>query len=289
MQLETVSHWSLGMLSPQVQEYSDFRNYLKDAYKFRKKQDSSFTHRFIVNNVQASSSGWFSDIINGRITLSHTYRLRLSDLLEHSETDKEYFHNLIEFNQAGSSEERTVFFKRLLLSKAPDAQIIIEYQFDFYRLWYVSAIRELLVEYNFDGQNFSTLGSLLIPCITTEEARYAFDILLQCNLIALKAGKYKPTNLSIKKAHGFTNFYWKLYMESMLKQSENAIHISKEIRDISAITVNLDTETFKEAQIIIAECRRKLLMLEQIERSSSRVYQCNIQLFPLSEEFHHDQ
>ncbi len=275
------------METPAIFEYTDFKLFLKDSYKYLKSCNKSFTHRYIISKVGASSSGWFSDILNGKISLSSMFRMRLAGLLKLNETEIEYFENLVNYEQASTFEEKKMFFERLMKAKLPDAKQLLEHQFDFYRIWYVSAIRELLLDYEFTGSSYKELGELIIPAISENEVKYAIKILLKNDLIVIKEGRYIPTFSHIKKSPGFAGFYWKVYMESMLGCSLKGLELPKDIRDISAVTCNFSRENFQEAQQLIAELRKKLLNLSENSRNK-RVYQCNIQLIPLSKEFCYD-
>lgn len=272
------------MVKPNIFDYSDYKSFLKDSYQYNKSLNRNFTHRFIIERVHASSSGWFSDLLKGRINLSSMYRLRLSELFELSEPEDEYFNNLVNYEQATSAEERSVFFKRIIQNKQPEAELVLQNQFDFYRFWYISAIREILLDYAFDGTDYAQLGKLLVPEITEREARFAVDLLLKCELIEFSDGRFQPTSQNIKKSTEFSSFYWKLYMDSMLSLSKNAIEYPKEKRDISAITINLSPANFVEAQILVADLRKKLLRLSEAD-DNNHTYQCNFQIFPLSNEF----
>lgn len=273
------------MEKPIIFDYFDFREFLKEMYTYRKKSDRKFTHRYIIDYVGASSSGWFSDIINDRITLTQMYRFKLSELFELTVIEDDYFSNLVNYAQSASFEEKKLFYERIIRSKTPESNMVLQHQFDFYRIWYISAIRELLLDYSFDGNNYQEIANLLTPQITADEAEYAVKVLLENKLIEKTPRGYEPTSNSIKKEVSFSNFYWKCFMQSAIGLSQQAIEYPKETRDISAVTFNISQTNFVEAQSLIADLRKKLLHLENSNDDTQKVYQCNIQLFPLSREF----
>lgn len=273
------------MQKPSIYNYFDYRCYLQDIFAFNKSINKKFTHRYIVGQIQASSSGWVSDLLKGRINITPMFKFRLAELLSLSSEEYTFFEDLIQYNQASTLEEKQVFFKRLVKSKTPEAKIVYQHQFDFYRIWYISALRELLIDYNFDGFDFAALASIFTPPITEDETRYAFKVLLESNLIIKVNNFYKPTSNNIKKDTSVSSFYWKSYMESFIKLSLDAIEKNKSERDISAVTLNFSTETFHEAQCEIAKLRKKLLAISEHSSNNNRTFQCNLQLFPLTMEF----
>lgn len=273
------------MFEPSIFDYFDYRKYFKDVFSFKKSQNKKFTHRYIVKQINASSSGWVSDLLKGRINISPMYRFRLAELLGLSTEESIFLEDLIQYDQSTSIEEKQVFFKRLIKNKKPESQMVFQHQFDFYRIWYIPALRELLLDYDFDGVDFERLSKLFRPAITEEEVRYAFKVLLDCGLIKKEGDYYIPTTNNIKKDPSVSVFYWKSYMESVLKLSLHAIEYDKTERDISGLTLNFSDETFLEAKAEISNLRQKLLSLSEHDDCTNKVYQCNLQLFPLTKDF----
>lgn len=269
---------------PVIFDYFDFRKFLKETQQYHKKDDRKFTHRHIIEYVGASSSGWFSDVINGRITLTPMFRFKLSELFSLSTLEDDYFSNLVNYEQAASYEEKKIFYERISRSKSTESKLILQHQFDFYRIWYISAIRELLLLSTFTDKDHKIIGNLLHPSISSEEVQFAIQVLLEHKLVKLTQDGYKPTSNTIKKEVSFSTFYWKTYMESFMGLSRKALDYPKESRDISAITVSLTETSYIEAISLIAELRKKILKLEECNTPHQKIYQCNIQLFPLSKE-----
>lgn len=274
---------------PVIFDYNDFKEYLKDAIKFKKTLDRKYTQRYIIDKLGASSTGYISDLLKGRINLSSTFTYRFSEILELDLKESEYFSNLVNYTQASTNEEKMVFYKRLIKEKEPESQIILQYQFDFYRMWYVSAIRELFLNSKVKVGNFQWIANNLVPPITLDEATYAVDLLLNCKLVVVKDGEYIATSQNIKKSTSFSGFYWKLYMESMLNLSMNALNFSKNLRDISALTLNLSKTEYDEIRQLLAEFRRKALQLSTLDKNDFKVYQINLQIFPLSQDIQNEE
>lgn len=274
---------------PVIFDYNDFKEYLKDAIKFKKTLDGKYTQRYIIDKLGASSTGYISDLLKGRINLSSTFTYRFSEILELDLKESEYFSNLVNYTQASTNEEKMVFYKRLIKEKEPESQIILQYQFDFYRMWYVSAIRELFLNSKVKVGNFQWIANNLVPPITLDEATYAVDLLLNCKLVVVKDGEYIATSQNIKKSTSFSGFYWKLYMESMLNLSMNALNFSKNLRDISALTLNLSKTEYDEIRQLLAEFRRKALQLSTLDKNDFKVYQINLQIFPLSQDIQNEE
>jgi uncharacterized protein (TIGR02147 family) len=57
---------------------------------------------------------------------------------------------------------------------------------------------------------------------------------------------------------------------------------NKEERDISSVTVSLSSETYQNACKEIKRLRQKLLSMSLNDKKGEKVYQCNVQFFPVA-------
>lgn len=75
-----------------------------------------------------------------------------------------------------------------------------------------------------------------------------------------------------------------VFLRTSLRLAEKALEdLPGEARDISCVTVSLSREAAEMIRWELAELRKKILSLAVADPSPERVYQCNMQLFPLSE------
>jgi uncharacterized protein (TIGR02147 family) len=74
-----------------------------------------------------------------------------------------------------------------------------------------------------------------------------------------------------------------LAQEETMRLALEALHrIPREQRNISTTTVTLSEKDLDEANEIIKECRTALLKLAESQKNPDRVYQINLQLFPVT-------
>lgn len=270
--------------TPSIYDYLNYRSFLKDYYIFRKSIEKNFSHRFIVSHTGATSSGWFSDIINNRINLTKNFTAPLCNLLKLKSREIEFFEYLVEYDQAGTFSEKNRYLERIISFKEINPSLIGKDQFDFYSKWYISAIRELLFFYDFDD-DIRSLARMLNPPIRITEAQEAIDVLISIGFIKKNGqGYYKPVMQTITKDSAFKTVHWANLITSMLKLAiESVNRHTTDKRDLSAVTINLSEESLITAKAEISALRKKLLSLSEHDQKQNTVYQCNIQLFPLSQ------
>jgi uncharacterized protein (TIGR02147 family) len=269
--------------APNIFEFTDFREYLKSRYQWEKSRDRKYSHRFIVEKVGASSTGWFSDLVNGRISLTGSFLAKLLALLGLHGNEEEFFRGLVAFAQAGSFEEKNRWLEKILAFKELKADLVGQERFEYYGKWYYAAIRELLFFHDFRG-DYAALGKKLDPPITPMQARKAIRLLEKLEFIEKEAdGKYRPKAAVVRKDSQFKSFHLVRFLKSNLELAAMALdRVDKEQRDISALTLALSAENFGKARAEIKALRKRLLAMSETNHPDDKVYQCNFQIFPLT-------
>jgi uncharacterized protein (TIGR02147 family) len=266
---------------PDIFSYSDFRHYLKDLYVFKKSENKGFSHRYIASKVRTTSSGWFSDVISGRINVTADYISRLATAFKLTAEETEQFRVLVNCNQTTDFEEKNRYLKLLIANTKTGATTVTMERFLYYTTWYIPVIREMLFFYDF-VDNYKELAHKTCPHIKPSEAKRAIGILRELDFIAPdKNGFLKPNDAILRKESGFSPIHWVNFQKAALELSMNAIDFfNKEERDISAVLVALSEQSFAIAKEEIARLRKKLLELSEADKHRTTVYQCNIQIFP---------
>ncbi|MGB7567714.1 MAG: TIGR02147 family protein [Chitinivibrionales bacterium] len=274
----------MTLSKPNIFNYASYRVFLNDYYHFLKQQDNKFSHRLIAYKTGSSSAGWFSDVVGGRINLTGTYLLKLSRLFKLTAREKSYFEVLVGYDQAGSLDEKNAFMEKMMSFKELNASIVNKNQFAFYSTWYIPAIRELLFCHDFKD-DYKALAKELSPPISPQRAKKAIEILKSLGFVkANRSGHLKPCDPIIKKDPHFKSLHWANFMRANMELGIEALdRFKKENRDISAVTICLSEEGKNRASEEIAELRKKLLAISEQDQKRNNVFQCNIQLFPLTD------
>lgn len=268
---------------PSVFGYTDYREFLQAAYVAEKAGHRGFSHRYIMTKVGATSSGWFSDVLKGRITLTRTYGIRLAQLFKLRTDEEEYFLALLDYGEAASSEEKRRALERIVAFREPKVDVVGKDKFEYYSRWYHVAIRELLFFHVFKG-DYAELVARLSPPITAGQAKRAVALLLRLGFVAAdESGRYRPTQPIVKKDTEVKSEHLANFLRANMELGIEAIErYDKENRDISALTLALGPQEFKTAREEIRALRKRLLALSEKPHPEKRVFQCNFQVFPVS-------
>lgn len=268
---------------PDVFGYLDFRQYLRDFYAAKKAGKRIFSHRFIIGKVGASSPGWFADILAGRTRMTGAQSARLIPLLDLRAGEEAYFEALVRYGQAAGPEDRERCRGKLMELREVKAEIVGQDQFDFYSLWYLPVIREILLTTDFRG-DFKALGRTLRPALSGTRARRAILLLEGLGLIRQDAkGRYTPVTRTVRKDSSRRSGHIHAYLKANMRLAARALDdLDKEQRDISALTLTLSAENLARAKEELRALRRKLLALGDLAQDGGKIYQCNLQLFPVT-------
>ncbi|MDG5816880.1 TIGR02147 family protein [Chitinispirillales bacterium ANBcel5] len=265
-----------------VFDYMDYQAYLRNYYEEKKRETTFFSYRYMGRRL-GLDPGFLVKVLQGKMHLSVKAASAVSKLCKFTNSESEYFECLVRFARSSSPEENKIYFEKLMEIRGVDAQIVAVRQYDFYKKWYHSAIRSLIGFYPFAG-NYEELAKKLAPPITQEQAEESIKLLLELGFIEKDSdGKYSLTENIITTGDSWKSAMISAYQEETIKLAGEAIdRFSKEVRDISTMTVSArvkDLETIKE---LARKFRQSVLQLCS-EHTGEVVYQVNLQVFPLSD------
>jgi uncharacterized protein (TIGR02147 family) len=265
-------------------EYADYRLFLKDFYEWAHSKDRNFSHRLIASKVGSASSGWFSDILKSRQNLTGSQIIKLAALLKLSEKQADYFESLVHFSQSTSLDEKNRYYRKLIALRGPDAKVVGLDRFQYYSKWYYSAIRELLFFFDFQGDH-SALARKLNPPIRAAEAAEAIKLLESLDFIRKDAqGRFRPLESTLRKDGSFKSLFAVNFLKANMELGIAALEkFPKEERHISAMTLSYSKPFLAKAVAEIEALRNRLLALMEEDSNPEKVYQMNLQLFPLTQ------
>jgi uncharacterized protein (TIGR02147 family) len=275
-----------------IYNYTDFRNFLKDAFQELKERDTKFSQRFILSRIGVKSSGWLSDMLSGRRNLGRIQMLNLARLIDLNPREELYFQTLVDYGQANTVSDKKRAYEKLLTFQELPRDIIESDRFEYFSKWYYSAIREYMLIEPFRG-DYARLARRIRPAIKASEAREAIVLLEKMGFIRkYSGGEFRPVTEHVKKRSAITSLCYFQYLKSnMTLGLESLEKIPKSERDVSAVTLTLSEDAFQEIKEDIKLLRQKMIRLSETENKKfweglpgddRKVYQGIFELFPVS-------
>ncbi len=268
-----------------VTEYIDFRVYLGDYYAYQKKHSSIFSHRYFAQAAGISSSSFLRRVIDGDRNLTRAMIEKFSMALKHTEKEATYFKNLVLFNQSKSATEKSEHYAVLRSLKGIVTETVLEANhYDYFNNWYTPVIRELITLCA-AGTKPSTLATLVIPPITTGEAKGALKTLLELGLIVQNdTGGYTQTEKSIIADGAIQSMAVKNYTDSMLQHGRAALKLDRDIRHISTMTLGVSQQQYSALCEELNAFKDRVKQIVTDHDDASMVYELNFELFPVSKQ-----
>ena len=264
--------------------YTDYRKYLRDHYEKRKMTDRGFTVRYIAENVGFKSASFFCQLMNGRSNMSPELAFKFSEFMGHNKKERDYFETLVRYNQAKNHSIKKKLFEMLMRFKQAKIRTIDANLYEFYDKWYYNAIRELFYFHPFRG-NFRELAKILNPPISPAQARKAVALLERWGLVKRDAsGRYLRSDIhSITTGMEAQSFYINNFQHAVLNLAKEALdRFPRDQRSLSTLTMSLSAEGYHAMESEIHLFRRRMLTIAENDSGENRVYQMNIQLFPMT-------
>ena len=272
-------------------EYTDYRIYLRDVVEDRRERGLPASNRWFAQMLDINSNAWLTYILQGKRTCSATAADKLSALLKHNANEKRYFDALVRFNQAKSLDGRNESYREMEnCRKSAATQVVSSDQYEFYSVWYHSALRSV-IDLCPDFGTFEKLGAMLSPTISAAEAKRSVQLLERLDLIRKDTdGRYRLSNSTIttgshEKALAITNFQ----RETMKLALEAFDRFPKRERDISTMTIGISQDALVKIKTLLQETRNKIAEIAATDTGSDRVIQINMQAFPFSKPLSIDE
>jgi uncharacterized protein (TIGR02147 family) len=264
--------------------YTDYRAYLSDMLKERKAAGLPASNRWFAQRMGINSSSWLSQVIQGTRHLKVEGAGRLSEILHHSPVEKRYFQLLVDFNQADTIVERNRYFAELEgLRSRSGVRTLGGQHYEYYSTWYHSVVRSL-VGLTPVRENYDELAGMVQPPITPSQARKSIELLMRLGLASRdEQGVVRLCDTSITSGSHEGVLAIVNYQQEAMRLAQRALEsYPREQRDVATVTLGISQETFVQIREMLAEMRQRIMALADADADADRVYQLNMQLFPLS-------
>jgi uncharacterized protein (TIGR02147 family) len=270
-----------------VYEYSDYRLFIKDYYEQRKAESPAFSYRYLAQKAGINSAPFFKFLIEGKRNLTSETVGKVATALKLDAKSREYFENLVFFNQAKTTKDKNQFFDKLIaLRKAQNILRIGSDKYEYFSEWYHCAIREIASVGNF-RDDFAKLGNSLRPPISAIKAQESVDLLLRLGFLKQENGRYKQADPLLSTGYGIEDYHVIKFQIKMLRMAIEAFErtMSPE-RSMSSLTFSLSRSTYLALVKEVRVFRARVMEMVGKDESPEMVYHLNIGLFPLSKTAH---
>ena len=245
-----------------------------------------FSYRYFAQKAGVKSPNFLKQVIDGERNLTRRMIDQFIPALGLNKKEELFFKNLVLFNQAKNATEKQEHYSVMLsmMNFINEHQLSVDHYL-YFEKWYTCVIRELICLFDFKD-DFDMIARTVYPPIRIIDVKKTISLLLRLKLIVKrKDGTYRQTNTAIISNDPMVGLARRSFNSEMLTLARNANEtILPAERNVSGITMGISKSCY---DVILAEMtafKERIKMIVNQDEESTRVYQLNLQLFPLSKD-----
>ncbi|MGZ3748336.1 MAG: TIGR02147 family protein [Pseudobdellovibrionaceae bacterium] len=280
--------------APAVSDYLDYRQYLAHFFEYKRKQTASDLRPYSYATFSAAanikSPNYLKMIIEGRRNLSEEMVLKFAKALGLNKEATEDFALLVSYGQATDPANRNMFLKELSEHRV---QVKLKRGEIDQKTWdkipnWAAWVIYAMVDQEGVSYDTKTLKDLLRGKASEAEIEQALQSLFKSGELIQdpETGKVKKAHTLIEAAEDVpVALVRKLQAQLMYLGLESLYQDAATEREFGTLTMSLTKQEFEEIKFKLRQMRKQINKDNSIARASSKgekVYQLNIQLFPVS-------
>ena len=267
-------------------EQTDYRFILKSKFEQRCAANPRYSLRAFARDLEIAPSR-LSEIFHGKQGLSEKYSAKVAKNLGLSESEQEYFINLVASIHSQSPKRRQSA-ETVVKRYEQIQQEFSALRDDAFRLisdWYHYALLELTLVRGFKSDTRWIAKRLGISPIETENA---IDRLLRLDLLRVDKGRFIATGASLTTTKDIPSEAIRNFNRQLLSKASQSLETqSVNERDVSSLTFVVDTDDIPIFKESIKTFRRRFhreatARAKKNAKKNNEVYALGIQFFRLT-------
>lgn len=284
---------------PTLAPYTDFRQYLKDVYHYRRQTESTGVRAYSYSAFSAAadikSPNYLKLIIEGRRNLSDDMIARFARALRLQKSEAEEFRALVHYGQATEPIERNQYLKELADLRARRAFATGEMSpqaWEKIPSW-MGWVLYAMADQQGVGFDPDELYRVMRAKTSPEDVRNELKRLMTNGDLKKEISLNGET--SIVKGRDLIDSPQELPVEMIRKLQAELIYLgieslfrdSPKEREFGAMTIAMTAAEFEQVRFELRQLRKRIqkdLKMKREAGKGERVYQMNIQLFPVTDK-----
>ncbi len=281
---------------PELSHYMDYRKFLADFYAFKRHQSKKdirpYSYQMFSAAANIKSPQYLRLIIEGKRNLSIDMVAKFAKALNLQKDQTEELKNLVNYTQATDPSERNRYLKELM-EKRVNLQIksgeIDAKAWEKVPGWVAWILYSMVDQKNVNFEP-AQLKNLLGEKATLDEIQEALKKLFESGELVkdMETGAVKKARPLMDNADNIpVALVKKLQAELLYLGMESLFQDDPTEREFGTVTLSMTEKEFEEIKFKLRQMRKQLTKDNSIARSvgeGDRIYQLNIQLFPVTKK-----
>lgn len=267
---------------PDIYQYQNFRDYLKDVFEYKKIYTEGFSLRTLAKEMGLSTHAHFFDVMYGR-TLTDKFLPKYVKWLKLDDKQQRYLSALVAYDQAKrESEKRLAFNEMIKLSPELETLQMGARYVRFFEKWYQPILLALLTLHPRE-RDPELLARLFQPRIKPKEVDEALTLLQEYELVSWDEAKgmWILQNRFLKSEDTSRKMALQPYHRKMQELGIHHYENHYEQQQFASMTLATTTETVLKVRDIIRKCRQEIMDTVRQDPGEELLMQVNMQTFEI--------
>lgn len=276
----------LKNFAPVVSRYLNPVDFLEALYRATKTEKGTYSYVEFAEDLGFSRSNVVHLMIRGKRPITSKTGETISETLGFKGLERRYWLNLVAFHHEVDEVERERLMTEIVEIKSRIVEDIpsLQNQFEFFKEWFHSIIYELASLENFPSDP-KDIAAQLEPRIRPEQAKRSVALLEELGLLVRKEDKLVPVATQLSTGDEIASLAVVRYHQNMIDLGRRALTaFESDVRDVTSITFSANDAFLNDVKKELSLFRKKILAMAESVDEKDRVYQLNLQLFPMSKK-----
>ncbi len=274
---------------PEIFEYLQYREYLKDFYQDQKTKKTGFTYARFSEKAGLGSPNYFKLVMDGEKNLTAANIVRFCRGLGLDHFERDYFEALVQFNQADDVEVRKHYQERLgrLKSRngagAPSRRTLEEFEFEVLSSWTHHAVMVLTHVKGF-RESPIWIKEKLFGLVSEEEVAHILESLQALGLLVRdKNGKLVQSHRQVNTRLELRRQAGRIFYEGLFARAGQTFRLDDPSdRELGAYVVGVSKKQLPELRKRVREFLASLNEWALSNPHPEQVYALMFGGFPLT-------
>lgn len=269
---------------PQIGEYLNYREFLRDFFEAKKNINSSYSYRVFAQKAQLGSSGHLKMVMDGQRNLTQETLNKYQKALDlKTKKDQKLFELLVKYNQCKDPLQKVDFFNEVMAEKNKKGLSQLEkHQFQFVSSWYHIVIY-VMVDFPDFQSDPDWIYARMRKKVSRPQIESAIEDLLKLGLIEQVDGQWRQIKGALTVPDDIRGAAIPKYHDSMLSLAKQAlVDLPVDEREFNGVTLPIRKSALPHIKERIREFRKEINEYASNVSDPNEVYQLNIQLLPMT-------
>ncbi|MFW7379708.1 MAG: TIGR02147 family protein [Oligoflexus sp.] len=270
-------------------DYLSFKDYLKELYKILKEEHESYSYKKFSEDLGLSVSNVIWLYISGKRHMTPKTGDKIFKQLQLKHEAKRYAELLVKLETIVIHAKREQIFQDLFEIKTRAAKDESKQQLEFYSEWYFPVIKEMIAM--LPASDPQSLAEKCLFKVFPKQIEQSLKVLEGLDLIQFDPAEkcYRITSKQIGLDYETSKIATARFHQKVCElASEAVVQVPDEMRELNTLTLSLAEKDLPKIREIILECCQKIFAMEGQETKPDRVFQLNVQFFPVTRKLTRD-